>query len=131
MTRLCNGGQNEGYYVCVSKVDQADYGEWLYDMIWLKYDRVSNQNVSVRETLSVSTGVRFDEPKPLLLMIPSDLWILMSRAVWNQGKSWKDYRSELIRRSIFFNIEQFENGFEAIESFVREGRKELEKLANL
>ena len=55
----------------------------------------------------------------------------MSRAVWNQGKSWKDYRSERIRRSIFFNIEQFENGFEAIESFVREGRKELEKLANL
>ena len=92
---------------------------------------ISNQNVSIGEALSGSTGVRFDEPKPLLLMIRPDLWIPMSRAAWEQGMNWEDYCSQLIRRGIFFDIAQLENGFEALELFVREGRKQIKILKNL
>ena len=92
---------------------------------------VSKQNVSIEEVLSVSTGVRFGEPKPLLLMIPPDLWIPMSRGAWDQGMNWEDYCSQLIRLGIFFDIEQFESGFEALESFVREGRKQIKILRDL
>ena len=36
MPRLCDAGQECDYYVCVSKVNQADRGKWLYDMTWLQ-----------------------------------------------------------------------------------------------
>ena len=39
MTRLCDAGQECDYYVCVSKVNQADRGKWLYDMTWLWRER--------------------------------------------------------------------------------------------
>ena len=38
MLRLCKAGHKNEYYVRVSKVDDADDGEWLYDMTWLQYD---------------------------------------------------------------------------------------------
>ena len=47
MTRLCKVGQNEGYYVCVGKLDQANRGEWLYDMTWMKYCDVQPINVGL------------------------------------------------------------------------------------
>ena len=38
MTRLCEAGHTNEYYVRVSRVDDADDGEWLYDMTWLQYN---------------------------------------------------------------------------------------------
>ena len=63
-------------------------------------NRVSKQKVSIREALSVSTGVRFDETKPLILPMPPELWISMNRAAWDQGKNWVDLCYHLIRQGI-------------------------------
>ena len=41
---------------------------------------VLRQGRSIRDALSISTGIRFDEGKPLILMIRPDLWIPMSQA---------------------------------------------------
>jgi len=41
-TRFCRLGRKLGYKVCVKKgevpCDEHDYGEWLYDATWLRYD---------------------------------------------------------------------------------------------
>ena len=47
MTRLCDTGQKNGYYVCVSRVDAANHGEWLYDMTWLRRDGDRLTNVGL------------------------------------------------------------------------------------
>ena len=39
-TKLCEIGHGFGYEVCASGMDsKADYGEWLYDVTWLEYER--------------------------------------------------------------------------------------------
>ena len=47
MTRLCQAGQDESCTVCVTSIDEADYGEWLYDMTWLKYNGKRLENVEL------------------------------------------------------------------------------------
>ena len=37
-TALCNVGIDNGYDVCAAGVDNANHGEWLYDVCWLNYD---------------------------------------------------------------------------------------------
>ena len=54
MTRLCDTGQKNGYYVCVSKVNAANHGEWLYDMTWLRRD--GDQLTDVRLVLELEWG---------------------------------------------------------------------------
>ena len=38
-TKLCEIGQNFRYQVRARDVDKADYGEWLYDVTWLEYEK--------------------------------------------------------------------------------------------
>ena len=39
-TELCKIGQDRfGCKVCASGVDKADFGEWLYDVTWLEYEK--------------------------------------------------------------------------------------------
>ena len=94
-------------------------------------NRVSDQNVSIGEALRVSTGIRFDETKPLILPIPPELWLSMSRAAWNQGKNWEDLCYHFIRQGIVFNMEQIESEFEEIESTIRKVREKISSQANL
>ena len=35
MSALCAAGQTLGYYVCTSRVANADQGEWLFDQVWM------------------------------------------------------------------------------------------------
>jgi len=36
---LMKVGNDHGYVVCTSGVPKADWGEWLYDMCWLKHKK--------------------------------------------------------------------------------------------
>ncbi len=39
-TKLCKIGRDRfGCKVCASGVDKADFGEWLYDVTWLEYEK--------------------------------------------------------------------------------------------
>ena len=41
-TKLCEIGREFGCKVCASGVEKADrdYGEWLYDVTWLEYEKI-------------------------------------------------------------------------------------------
>ena len=67
---------------------------------------VLRQAGAIRDALSISTGVRFDEGKPLMLIIRPDLWIPMSRAAWGQCKNWEDLCYQLIRQGIDVDIKK-------------------------
>ena len=89
---------------------------------------VLRQNRSIREALSVSTGVRFDEGKPLILIIRPDLWIPMSRAAWGQCKNWEDLCYQLIRQGINVDIKKIRNQIvEVLESNLREAGQDKTK----
>ena len=59
MTLLCKVGQDEKYYVCTSKADQADRSEWLFDLTWIKYDET--QPIKLGLVLECEWGVGREE----------------------------------------------------------------------
>ena len=77
---------------------------------------VLRQDKPIREALSISTGVRFDEGKNLILIIRPDLWIPMSRAAWGQCKNWEDLCYQLIRQGIDVDIKQVGSQIEQVGS---------------
>lgn len=85
---------------------------------------VRRQEGSIRDALSIATGVRFDEGKPLMLIIRPDLWIPMSRAAWGQSKDWPDLCYQLIRQGIDVDIRKVAIELEALASDLREAGRD-------
>ena len=85
---------------------------------------VLRQEGSIRDALSIATGVRFDEGKPLMLIIRPDLWIPMSRAAWGQCKDWPDLCYQLIRQGIDVDIRKVAIELEALSSELRKAGRD-------
>ena len=69
MTRLCKTGQEHNCHVRVSRVDNADGGEWLYDMTWLQYNerrQLSDVKLVLECEWDYFRGVCYDFEKLLL-----------------------------------------------------------------
>ena len=50
-TELCKIGRGFGCYVCARGVDEADRGEWLYDVTWLEYEKNGRSELNARRKL--------------------------------------------------------------------------------
>ena len=74
MTQLCKAGQEHKCHVRVSRVNNADGGEWLYDMTWLQYNemrQLSDVKLVLECEWGYFPGVRYDFEK--LLLAKADL----------------------------------------------------------
>ena len=121
-------GIGQGYEI--SRLGNED-DQWLLALAVVEQDLkatecanvvniVLKQEGSIKEALSISTGVRFDEGKPLMLIIRPDLWIPMSRAAWGQCKNWEDLCYQLIRQGIDVDIKKIGGQLEVLASNLRE-----------
>ncbi len=88
---------------------------------------VLKQNGSIRDALSISTGVRFDKIQPLLLPIRFDSRLAMCRSAWSQCKNWEDFCYQLIRQGIDVDIKKVAIQLEALASDLREAGQEKTK----
>ena len=121
----------------ISRLENED-DQWLLALAVVEQDLKATEcaNVvnivlrregSIRDALSVSTGVRFDEGKPLMLIIRPDLWIPMSRAAWGQCKNWEDLCYQLIRQGIDVDIKKVGSQLEVLASNLREAGQDKTK----
>lgn len=117
-------GIGQGYEI--SRLENED-DQWLLALAVVEQDLKANecanvvnivlkQEGSIKDALSVSTGVRFDEGKPLMLIIRPDLWIPMSRAAWGQCKNWEDLCYQLIRQGVDVDIKKIGGQLEVLAS---------------
>ncbi len=90
-------------------------------------DIVVKQNKSIRDALSISTGVRFDKIQPLLLPIRFDLRLAICRSAWSQGKDWADLCYQLIRQGIDLDIKEVAIQLEALASDLRKAGQKTTK----
>ena len=69
MTRFCDASHEHDYYVCVSKVSQADRKEWLYDTTWFRQDgnRLTDVELVLECERNYFSGVCADFEKLLLV----------------------------------------------------------------
>jgi len=105
-TELCTLGQTSGYYVCCNQVDEADkdWGEWLFDVVWLKYKKrpeiLGSVAVAVESELHNEGDIRDDFQKllqsraHLRVMIFQDQELTASVTIEDMMNRLKGYISE-------------------------------------
>ena len=87
---------------------------------------VLKQGQPIEDALATSTGVRFDEISPPVLLLPIgvDFWFTLSKVAWEQGKDWQDLCYELIKRGIDVDLLDAATRLEEIaESFRQAGNR--------
>ncbi len=90
-------------------------------------NRVSKQNDSIRDALSVSAGVRFDKIQTLLLPLEFDIRLEICRLAWDLCKNWEDLCYQLIHQGIDVDIKKVGSQLEALASNLREAGREKTK----
>lgn len=78
---------------------------------------VLKQNMSIRDALSLSTGVRCDTIQTLLLPLGFDIRLSICKIAWEQCQNWEDLCYQFIRQGII-NVD------------IKEVAHQLEKLAS-
>ena len=79
-TKLCEIGREFGFKVGAGGVDNPGYGEWLYDVTWLEYERECD-------------GLKW--PAPVLIEAP-----LVAECEWgNEGAIKDDFEKLLLARA--------------------------------
>lgn len=73
-------------------------------------------NKSIKEALSVVSGIQFHEGNPLLLTIPPEFRIPITKLAWGQGQEWADICYQLVRQGLEVNIRDVATQLEAITS---------------
>lgn len=83
---------------------------------------VLNEGRTMRDALSTIAGVRFEEIRPQMLILPIgvDFWFDLSKAAWQQGEEWQDLCYRIIRQGIDIDPEE-----------VREDAKSLRKIREI
>lgn len=83
---------------------------------------VLNNNLSMRDALSVVTGVRFEKisPPTLLLPISVDFWFTMTRLAWDSQQDWQDFCYQSIRQGMGVDIKEVASQLEAIAASLRQ-----------
>ena len=86
MTRLCKGGQDADNSVRVKGIDEAEGGEWLYDMVWLQ-NNGRGQLIDVKLVLECEAEKFRDYVVPdfrKMLLAKSELRCMIFRAADKQ-----------------------------------------------
>lgn len=85
-------------------------------------NNVLNNNLSMRDALSVVTGVRFAEisPPPLFLPISVDFWFTMTRLAWDNQQDWQDFCYQSIKQGMDVSLKDAASKLEAIAASLRE-----------
>lgn len=85
---------------------------------------VLKEDKSIREALSVSAGIRFDKPYPLLLPLSFDIRLAICRRAWNQREDWANFCYQLIRQGIDVDIREVAQQLEKLTSDLRKAGQE-------
>ncbi len=73
---------------------------------------VLNEKKSLKDVLSVSAGVRFDNIQPLLLPLGFDLRLAICKLAWDRYLNWEDLAYQLILQGLDVNPEVIATQFE-------------------
>ncbi len=100
LTALCGVGSRLGCSVCASRVDNADWGEWLYDCCWLAGSKWLKTVLMVAECEWRSLGDIEDDFQKLLVARAS-LRVMVCDGWWldddTEGKATVDRLSHWVR----------------------------------
>jgi hypothetical protein len=131
--RLCTIGLDLGFEVCTQKsaAPKANWGEWLYDMTWLEYDRRGKEGYLIDIPLVLECewlkGDKIlDDFEKIIIAKAKNKVIICQKAnideINNMFKEFKGRislfrRSEASDRYLFAGLNCSENNFE-FESFM-------------
>lgn len=71
---------------------------------------------SIKEALSVVSGIKFDEVKPLILNIRPEFWIPITKLAWEQSQEWADICYQLVQQGLEVNMQDIATQLGAIKA---------------
>jgi hypothetical protein len=88
---------------------------------------VLNENKSIKDVLSISAGVRFDNIQPLLLPLGFDIRLAICKLAWERCQNWEDLAYQLILQGLDVDPEEVASQFEASAAQLLKHAEELRK----
>ena len=89
---------------------------------------VLNEDKSLKDSLNVSVGIRFDEIQPLSIPLESDVWIDICKIAWTQYQKWEDLCYQLVRQGVDVNLQEIASQLEKLASDLRRASDNVQRL---
>ncbi len=118
MSRLKN--EIDQWILAISIIEEKLKAKECEDVVNL----VLKQNMSIRDALSLSTGVRCDKTQTLLLPLGFDIRLSICKVAWEQCQNWEDLCYQLIRQGIDVDIKEVAHQLEKLASDLRKAGQE-------
>ena len=80
---------------------------------------VLKEGKSLRETLRILTGVRFDKIQELLLPLGADIWLAICKIAWARGQKWEDLCYQLVLQGVDVDLQRIASELEKLASDLR------------
>ena len=80
---------------------------------------VLNEDKSMKDSLNVSAGIRFDEIQPLSIPLGSDVWINICKIAWTQYQKWEDICYQFICQGVDVDFQGIASQLEKLASDLR------------
>lgn len=109
LTQLCRVGQNLGFSVCASRVDGADWGEWVWDVCWLA-GKKNLRSVAMAGECEWDDVEHIKEDFQKLLVARASLRVMVCDGWWQPGCDDTEGRATAERLQRW--VGEFEGGSE-------------------
>ena len=86
---------------------------------------VLNKDKSIKESLSISADIHFDEIQPLSLPLGSDIWVEICKIAWTRHQKWEDLCYQLVRQGVDVDLQEIASQLEKLASDLRSAGKDI------
>ena len=84
---------------------------------------VLNEGKSMKNSLNVSAGIRFDEIQPLSIPLGSGIWIDICKIAWTRHQKWEYLCYQLVRQGVDIDFQEIASQLEKLASDLRQAGK--------
>ena len=84
---------------------------------------VLNEGKSIRDSLSILAGIRFDKIQQLLLPLDSEIWLTICKIAWARCQQWEDLCYQLVLQGINIDLLEIASQLEKLAVDLRDSSK--------
>ena len=84
---------------------------------------VIKEGKSIRDSLSILAGIRFDKIQQLFLPLGSEIWLAICKIAWARCQKWEDLCYQLVLQGINVDLQEIASQLEKLAVDLRDSSK--------
>ena len=85
---------------------------------------VIKEGKSIRDSLSILAGIRFEKIQHLLLPLDSEIWLAICKIAWARCQKWEDLCYQLVLQGINIDLQEVASQLEKLAVDLRDSSKD-------